>query len=57
MHKSTRKKAAYLRSNIFNLIKMSDSRYFWKPIAITLNIILFEFIVSRVYQYIGNNLD
>ena len=45
--------AAYLRSHIFDRISISVPKYnyFGKPISITLNIILYEFIESRVYGH------
>ena len=45
-------------SHIFDRIIISVTKYdfFCKPIAITLNIILYEFIVSRVYGHTINLL-
>ena len=50
--------ATTLRSPIFDRIIISVTKYdyFCKPIAITLNIILYEFNVSRVYGHTINLL-
>ena len=52
---SKQENAALLRSHIFDriIISVPKYNYFGKPISITLNIILYEFIESIVY---GHNI-
>ena len=47
----TRKCSIATESHIRSHNHVSFKNYFCKPIAITLNTILYEFIVSRVYRH------